>query len=225
MAFPGIPRAGIKFLADLARHNDREWFQPRKETYENLVKLPMIELVSELNRDVARVAPGHTVIPEKALSRIYRDVRFAKDKSPYKTNIYAVWRGQGVGRHEGAGFYVSVSGKEVEAGGGLWMPPPEVLARVRDWIAEHHARLRKVLAAPALKKRMGALYDGDALARVPRGFEADHPAAELLRLKSLVLTKTFPASIAATPRLHAEVAAVFKTIAPFIRALDEACAA
>jgi uncharacterized protein (TIGR02453 family) len=83
MSFPGFPPAAVKFLAGLARHNDREWFQPRKELYEQAVKLPMIDLVAELNRDLARIAPDHVVDqPEKAVSRIYRDVRFSKDKAP-----------------------------------------------------------------------------------------------------------------------------------------------
>lgn len=115
MPFPGFPEQGVKFLAALARHNDREWFQPRKAIYDDAVKLPMTDLVAELNRDLGRVAPEHVVgSPEKVVSRIYRDVRFAKDKSPYKTNIYAVWPHRELGRHEGSAFYLSLSGKEVE---------------------------------------------------------------------------------------------------------------
>jgi uncharacterized protein (TIGR02453 family) len=226
MAFPGFPEQAVKLLAGLARHNDREWFQPRKELYEDTVKLPLIDLVAELNRDLGKIAPEHVVgQPEKAVSRIYRDVRFARDKSPYKTNVYAVWRRPGVERHEGPAFYFSLSGKEVEAGGGLWMPAPPLLARVRAYVSANHAAVRKVLGGARLAKSGAELYTDDALARVPRGFDADDPAADLLRLKHLVVLRTWPAKLATTPRLHEEVAAVFAGIAPFIALLDRAASA
>jgi uncharacterized protein (TIGR02453 family) len=225
MAFPGFPDAAVSFLAGLARHNDRAWFQPRKELYEQAVKLPMTDLVAELNRDLDRIAPDFVVDqPDKAVSRIYRDVRFAKDKSPYKTNIYAVWRRREVARHEGPAFYVSLSGKEVEAGGGLWMPAPPLLARVRGVVAGEHARLRKLLAGARMKKVGAELYTDERLARVPRGFAADHPAEDLLRLRHFVVTTSWPAKLATTARLHKQIAAAFAAVAPLVTFLDAAVA-
>ena len=93
ISFQGFPEAGMQFFRSLARNNRREWFQPRKHIYEEQVKAPMAELVTALNAEMMRFAPDHVVEPAKAIYRIYRDTRFSKDKTPYKTHVAAIFRG------------------------------------------------------------------------------------------------------------------------------------
>jgi len=112
--FPGLPAEGVKFLSALARNNRREWFQPRKHIYEERVKAPMAELVTALNSEMMRFAPDYVNEPAKAIYRIYRDTRFSKDKTPYKTHIAAIFPRRGLEKHGGGGLYFSVSAKEIE---------------------------------------------------------------------------------------------------------------
>jgi len=217
--FPGFPAAGMNFFRELERHNRREWFQPRKNIYEEHVKQPMRELVEAVNQALRGFAPEYVTDPDKAIYRIYRDTRFSKDKTPYKDHIAASFRRRGSPAHGDAGYYLAVSSKEVAIGGGVYMPPPEVLLAIRNRIAERHQELRKILAGRALKQLFGGL-EGDQLARVPKGFCSTDPAADLLRYKYFVLYRTLPAEIATTPGLYREIVKRFKVMRPFLEFLS-----
>jgi uncharacterized protein (TIGR02453 family) len=217
--FPGFPAAGMSFFRELERHNRREWFQPRKSIYEEQVKQPMRELVEAVNQALRGFAPEYVTDPDKAIYRIYRDTRFSKDKTPYKDHIAASFRRRSSPAHGDAGYYLAVSAKEVAIGGGVYMPPPEVLLAIRNRIAERHEELRKILAGRALKQLFGGL-EGDQLARVPKGFCATDPASDLLRYKYFVLYRTLPAEIATTPALYREIVKRFKAMAPFLEFLS-----
>src|SRR6266436_2992270 len=96
--FPGFPSEALTFLKNLSRHNDREWFQARKETFEAKVKAPMAELVEAINKELLDFAPDHITDPKKAIYRIYRDTRFSADKTPYKTHIGAIFPNRNLGK-------------------------------------------------------------------------------------------------------------------------------
>lgn len=115
--FAGFPKEGMQFFRGLARNNNRDWFQPRKEIFEKHVKQPMVELVEALNAALLAYAPQYVTDPGKAIYRFYRDTRFSKDKSPYKQQIAASFPRRGLARHGGGGFYCAVSHKEVAVGG------------------------------------------------------------------------------------------------------------
>src|ERR1039458_7604686 len=129
--FAGFPPEALGFLRGLARNNRREWFQPRKAVFETSVKQPMRELVEALNQALAGFAPEYATDPEKAIFRIYRDVRFSKDKKPYKEHIAASFPLRGGMAHGHGGFYVAISQKEVAVGGGVYMPEPAALLAIR----------------------------------------------------------------------------------------------
>lgn len=217
--FPGFPAEGIKFLQDLQRHNRREWFQSRKNIFDEQVKEPMRNLVAAVNQALRGFSPEHVTDPDKAVFRIYRDTRFSKDKTPYKDHIAASFRRRGAPAHVDADYYFSISHKEVAVGGGVYMPPPEVLLAVRNRIAERHDELRKILAAPAVKRLFGSM-EGEQLARVPKGFCATDPAADLLRYKYFILYKTLPVEVATTPELYLEIVKRFKAMVPFLNFLS-----
>ena len=222
-AFPGFPAEGIEFFRALARHNKREWFQPRKHIYEEQLKAPMRELVAALNRAMKSFAPEHITDPDKAIYRIYRDTRFSKDKTPYKTHIAAYFHRGGSSRHEGAGYYISVSPKEVAIGGGIYMPAPETLMAVRNHIAANYRELDKLAQSRTVRRLMGEIQ-GDQLSRVPKGFATDHPAAEWLRYKQWILYTVLDPKIATTPGLYREILERFRAMSPFIAFLNRALA-
>jgi uncharacterized protein (TIGR02453 family) len=217
--FPGFPPEALTFLRGLKRNNRREWFQPRKEIYEQKVKAPMLELVTALMQRMADFAPDYVNDPAKAIFRIYRDTRFSKDKTPYKTHIAAVFTRRTIEKHCGAAYYFSVSPEEIEVGGGVYMPPPENLLAVRGYIADHHEEFRRIVAARDIKRLYGQMT-GDVAARAPKGFPADHPAMDLIRMKQYLLFRTLDPAIATTPKLYKELETRFEAMAPFIEFLN-----
>jgi uncharacterized protein (TIGR02453 family) len=222
-AFPGMPPQGIEFFRGLARHNNRDWFLPRKHIFEEQVKQPMRELVSAVNTAMMDFAPDHVTDPDKAIYRIYRDTRFSKDKTPYKTHLAANFRWRGSGRHEGAGYYFAISHKEVAVGGGMYMPMPEALLAVRNHIATNYVELRKVAQSRTVRRLLGDVQ-GERLTRVPKGFTADHPAADWLRFKQCFLYVVLDPKIATTPRLIRQIVERFRAMTPFIAFLNRALA-
>ncbi len=182
--FDGFRPEAIAFLAELAANNDRSWFTPRKPEYEELVKRPLEALCSALaERFAARNLPL-TADPASSPFRIYRDVRFSKDKSPYKP--YASARFPIAGG--GPGAYVHIEPGEIFAGGGLWRPDPPVLARWRQIVVSDPARVWAALEEPGFADAFGEVY-GDRLTRVPTGYPKDSPDASLLTLKDIIFRR------------------------------------
>ena len=218
-AFTGFPPEAMQFFRGLARNNNRDWFLPRKSIFEEKVKQPMRELVELVNAGMQRYAPDHVNEPDKAIYRFYRDTRFSKDKTPYKDHIAATFPRRGMARHEGAGYYFAVSHKEVAMGGGVYMPMPETLRAIRGHIAGHADEFRRLIAGAAARKLYGGVQ-GEQLARVPKGFACDHPAADLLRYKQFLFYVTLPPEIAADRGIAGTIAEHFRAIAGFVDFLN-----
>jgi uncharacterized protein (TIGR02453 family) len=217
--FAGFPPEAMTFLRNLKKHNTREWFQPRKEIYEEKVKGPMLELVTALMQRLADFAPDYVADPNKAIYRVYRDTRFSKEKTPYKTHIAAIFKHRDLEKHSGAGFYFSVAPEEIEVGGGVYMPMPDHLLAIRNYLAENHEGFRRIAAARDVRRLLGVVT-GESLSRVPKGFAADHPAADLLRMKQFLLFRTLESSLATTPKLFRELVSRFQAMAPFLEFLN-----
>lgn len=220
--FPGFPPEALQFFRGLAHNNHREWFLPRKQLVEERVKEPMRQLVDALNLALHDFAPEYETDPNKAIFRIYRDVRFSKDKRPYKEQIAATFRRRGTPHHQG-GYYFAISHKSVAVGGGVYMPEPAHLLAIRQRIAERHDEFRRILAAPQVRKLLGNL-EGAQLSRVPRGFPADHPAADLLRYRYFILYKELPPSLATSPKLYKAIVDRFRVMTPFLKFLTASLA-
>ena len=155
--FAGFRPEAMKFLRGLKKNNDREWFQPRKETFDNEVKAPMIELVAALQREIETAAPDYLQDPAKCVYRIYRDTRFSKDKTPYKTHISAALKKQGLGRDGSAVFYFHLAADEVVIAVGSYMPGPVELRALRNHMAENYKQFAKLCQEPKLRASLGAL--------------------------------------------------------------------
>ncbi|HEX7497453.1 MAG TPA: DUF2461 domain-containing protein [Candidatus Limnocylindrales bacterium] len=180
--FAGFSRDAIQFLADLALHNERSWFQPRKGDYERLLKEPLAELCVALGERFESAGLPLRADPAKSPFRIYRDVRFSADKSPYKTAASASfpWAGEG----GGVGAYFHFQPGEMFAGGGMWHPEPAQLAGWRRAVDTDLETVNAALESPEFASMFGRV-NGDSLKRVPSGFSAEHPGADLLKLKDV----------------------------------------
>ena len=184
--FAGFPPEALGFLRDLAANNAKPWFEAHRATYEGALRAPMLALVEEMDARLGRIAPELVGDRRRSMFRIHRDVRFSKDKSPYKTNA-ACWffhrdvRGGGTADasestgaavHGGAGFYFHLAPGDCFAGGGLWMPPRPALGEIREKLATRHAEWEAIVRAPAFRRRFGALDEEAMLTRVPRGWKS-----------------------------------------------------
>ncbi len=219
MGFEGFPPEAMAFLRGIKRNNNREWFEARRDVFLNKVKAPMTELVDALNAELLRFAPEHVTEPAKAIYRFYRDTRFSHDKSPYKTHLAAIFPRRGLIKHCCASYYFSVSPKEIEVAGGVYLPQPEQLMAIRRHLAERHEEFRRIVADPKLASAVGELT-GNRLSRVPKGFPADHPAADLLRYTQLYVYALLDPSPATTPRLIPEIIRRFKAMKPLVDFLN-----
>jgi uncharacterized protein (TIGR02453 family) len=184
-AFTGFRPEAIQFLADLAANNERDWFNPRKAEYESLLKHPLEELCVALDDRFRQRGIPLSADPARSPFRIYRDVRFSKDKSPYKTNLGASFRWSGEGESESRpGGYFHLSPGDIFVGGGIWHPEPARLAAFRSVVDREPARIHAIVDEPHYAAMFGPLI-GHQLSRVPKGYAADHPDAELLKLKDI----------------------------------------
>lgn len=217
--FPGFSPQALTFLRALKRNNHREWFLANKETYEQQVKVPMTALVLAVGQELQQFAPELWTDPAKAIYRIYRDVRFSPDKTPYKTHVAALFGVQGMPKHSCAGLYFHIAPEGVEVAGGVYMPGPPQLLAIRHHIAEHHQEFRQILADKTLKRLFGSLW-GEQLTRVPKGFPADHPAADLLRYKQWLVDVLHPARLALEPKLYTTLVECFRAMMPLVRFLN-----
>ena len=183
-AFDGFSPEALRFLAQLKRNNRRPWFLKNKETYEQQIKAPMIQLVQALNTELQSFAPEMVTEPKRAIYRIYRDIRFSKDKSPYKTHISALFAPRGSGKHACAGFYFHFSPEELLVAGGVYMPGPKELLAIRGHIAENSEVLRRMIANRQFKRLFGQL-EGEALR------ECRKVLHQIIRLRTCFVTSSF----------------------------------
>ena len=223
-AVPYFRPDALTFLRNLARHNDREWFQPRKEVFEAELKEPMLAIIRKVTDAMVDFAPNFVRPAEKCLFRIYRDTRFSNNKRPYKTHVAAWWSAAGMEKTSGAGYYFHISAKEVIMAAGAWMPEKDQLAAIRHWLLENHAEFRKLLKKPAVRKTF-AEFEGNALTRPPKGFPAEHPALDLIRCRQWGLSTTLPAAEALKPGFAGVLIRHFKLAAPVVDALNTPIAA
>ena len=220
MPSPRFSKGTLSFLSRLKRNNRRDWFNPRKDEYDAVVRQPMLAILEQLAADMRRVAPELHVSP-KSMYRIYRDVRFSENKQPYKTHVAASFWHRTLGKGNGAGMYFHISPDGVWVGGGMYAPDTSQLTRVREHIAVNLAHFRSIVEAPAFKRSLDGGLEGERLQRVPRGFSKDHEAAEYLRYRQFLAGKEFPAASAASEKFYPRILDVFGTIAPLIRFLNE----
>jgi len=226
--FTAISPAALRFLTGLKRRNTKPWFEANRAVYETEVRNPLKALVEEVDVLLAAVAPEIVGDPRRSIFRINRDVRFSRDKSPYKTNA-ACWfyhrdAGRAVGgeSHGGAGFYFHFSPTEILLGGGIWMPQRDTLNLIRERIADNPGAFEAIVLAPGVKRRFGSLDEESMLKRMPRGYSEDHPAARWLRHQSFTVGRELTRRELHAPRLPRILARDFAALTPLVRWLNAA---
>jgi uncharacterized protein (TIGR02453 family) len=218
-----LPEA-LRFLRNLGKHNDREWFQPRKAEFEALLREPMLAIVRRVTDAMLDFAPNHVRPAEKSLFRIYRDTRFSSNKRPYKTHVAAWWSHQGLQKTSGAGFYFHISPKEVIVAAGAYMPEKEQLAAIRHWLLDHHQEFRKLLQSRKVRSTF-VEFEGNPLTRPPKGFPCDHPALDLVQCRQWGLAATLPAKAALDRKFADALIRYFRLATPIVDALNTPIAA
>jgi uncharacterized protein (TIGR02453 family) len=207
------------FLEALKEHNNKPWFDTQREQYQQL-RLDFIAFVADLIERTSLVDPNLAGLEAKnCIFRINRDVRFSANKNPYKTN-FSAYLAKGGKKFPGAGYYFHFEPNASFLAAGIWMPEAPLLKSIRQEIDYGFAAFKEILAAPAL----GAFeLDGDRLSRPPKGYEADNPAVEFLKLKSFVLTQPFdPAKFKTNAALAGHFQQAISDLVPFVDFLNQA---
>lgn len=214
----------INFLKSLKKNNNKVWFDQNREKYISS-KYDFEKFVNELLHKMVSFDPDMKELEAKnCLFRINRDIRFSKDKTPYKINISASFN-KGGKKSINAGYYFHVQpGGNSFVGGGLWMPAAPELKKLRQEIDYCFPEFKKIINSPAFKKNYGELEreKDQMLVNVPKGYDKENPAAEFLKLKSFVATKNIPDSVLLLSDLSNEIARAFKALTPFVKFMNRA---
>jgi uncharacterized protein (TIGR02453 family) len=225
LPFEGFRPEAIDFLADLAANNERSWFQPRKGDYERLIRQPFEALVVALAERFAAGGIPLEADPRRSIFRIHRDTRFARDKSPYKTHQSArfTWLGggpAGMAAHaHGAGGYFHFEPGEMYLGGGMFLPERPLLEAWRRRVVDQPAQVHEVLGDPGFVAAFGSVTTHDPYKRVPSGYPADHPDAELLRMRDVVFGRRLSDADVLSRTLPGTIADAFEAAVPVLRLL------
>jgi uncharacterized protein (TIGR02453 family) len=224
-SFTGFTPAATGFLRDLARHNRREWFEERRDIYEGALRAPVRALIEEMDVRLATAAPELVGDPKRSPFRIHRDVRFSKDKSPYKTNVGFWLAHRDVGRaaseiHGGAGLYFHLEPRASFIAVGIWMPAPPALAKIRAAIVDDLPGFKKTLTR--LRRSFKPLSQEAVLRRPPRGYADTHPAAEWLRYKSFTASRPLLVRDVRSSALPDLLMRHYSDAIPFVRWINSA---
>lgn len=187
MSNPYFTTQGMSFLKKLEKNNNRDWFHENKSDYEDLIRTPALDFIDDMENDLAHLSPHFLAIAKKvggSLMRVHRDVRFGRDKSPYKTNIGIQFRHE-MGRDVHApGFYVHIEPDDCFIGVGIWRPDSTALGKIRDAIIERDKHWLDAINVKAFKKNFE--LSGESLKTAPRGYDKAHPLIEDLRRKDFI---------------------------------------
>ncbi|NOZ39523.1 MAG: DUF2461 domain-containing protein [Planctomycetes bacterium] len=221
--FPGFPLGLLHFLNDLSKNNKRDWFQANKLRYETELLEPSLAFIEAMAGPLEKISPHFCAVPKKvggSLMRIYRDVRFAKDKRPYKTNVGIHFRHE-LGKDVHApGFYFHIAPDEVFFGAGIWHPDSKALGKIRKAIDKDPATWKKAQRGKAFRDRFE--FGGDSLVRPPKGFDAEHPLIDDLRRKDHIGVFHFDHDALFDPSIVKEASAAFRAAKPLMAFLCQA---
>ena len=218
--FGGFPRETLQFLKTLKRNNNREWFQKNKPRYESAFLEPSLDFISAMEKPLQRISPCFQAIPKKqggSLMRIYKDTRFAKDKTPYKTNAGIHFRHEAGCSVHAPGFYLHVEPGNCFMGAGIWRPDKTPLLEIRRAISASPSDWKR--ARDAKSFRTNYELSGDSLKRQPAGFEKDDPMIEDLKRKDFIGVCNLDDDELTDPKFLQEATKKFKAATPFMRFL------
>jgi uncharacterized protein (TIGR02453 family) len=213
----------MTFLKQLKENNDKAWFNDHKQEYEDKVRTPALGFIKEMDSWIRLISPHYEAVPKKmggSLMRVYRDVRFSKDKSPYKTNVGIQFRHE-IGKDVHApGFYLHIEPGDVFLGLGSWHPASDELKKYRDHIVAKPAPYQDAIEHEPFTEKYELV--GDSLSRPPRGFDKEHPLIEELKRKDFIAVCQLDESFLYEDDLCKKVASLYGRAQPLQRFLCEA---
>lgn len=213
----------VKFLKALERNNNREWFADNKQRYEDEVRTPALDYIESMSQHMARISPHFIVSARKvggSLMRIHKDIRFSKDKTPYKTNIgvhFKHARGKDV---HAPGFYLHIEPGDVFVGAGIWRPESSTLKNVRTLMDEYPKEWKQL--ASRITGKDGFQFGGDSLKRPPVGFTKDHPLIDDLKRKDFIAIQNLEASDICEKDFEKRTAKLFAAASPLVKFICDA---
>ena len=213
----------LHFLTAIQQNNNKPWFDEHRATYD-AAREEFIFFINSIIETFGKVEP--TIMHLKAKDCVYRfnrDLRFSKDKRPYKSNFSAFFHAEGRKTLK-AGYYISLQPGNTFIGGGLWQPTAAVLQNIRQEIDYNFNDFKKIIHQKNFKTLYGGLSveEGFVLTRVPKGYEAENPAAEYLKFKSFIVENHYTDAMVLNPTFHKEISTAFTVLKPFIDFLNTA---
>lgn len=208
------------FLTTLAANNDRAWFEEHKQEYEDLVRTPALDFISDMGDELHAISKHFIAVPKKvggSLLRVQRDTRFSRNKTPYKTNIGIQFRHELGKDIHAPGYYVHIEPGECFVAAGLWHPEADVLGKVRDALVENGEAWKVARDDRAFRKHFD--LNGDSLVNAPRGYAKDHPLLEDLKRKDFIALAPLRQADVLSADFRALVAERFRQASPYMRFL------
>ncbi len=212
-----ISKSTLKFLKDIDKNNHKEWFENNRDRYE-LAYEEMYVFGETLQKELQKIDDIVDLSRKKIIKRVYRDVRFSKDKTPYKNFIMGGFKRDTVWKRGGFAFRIKPG--ESVVGCGFWSPERDDLKLIRSHISQDASPLRKVLKSKKFKDNFGEMV-GDQLKKAPQGYEPDHEAIDLLKYKQFLATRKFKDSEVVDRNFIKEVVKSYKAIRPFFDVMSE----
>ncbi len=210
----------LAFLRNLAANNNRDWFEQHKPDYEATVRSPALAFITDMADELAMISPHFLAMPRKvggSLMRVYRDVRFSKDKRPYKTNIGIQFRHERGKDVHAPGFYLHVEPDDCFVGVGIWRPDSTALCKIRDTIVDQSQQWQTAIAGKTFNKHFS--LRGDSLTRPPRGYDKDHPLIDDLKRKDFIAIAPVDDQQLTGPRMKSLVLDRFSAADDYMRFL------
>ncbi|NIV17247.1 MAG: TIGR02453 family protein, partial [Woeseiaceae bacterium] len=201
----------INFLRELRKNNNRDWFNENKSRYETDVLDVALNFIQSMHDPLQKIAPHFTAVPKRmggSLMRVYRDTRFSKNKTPYKTNVGIQFRHEQAKDVHAPGFYVHIDPDQVFLGVGLWRPESAVLAAIRERVSVNQAEWLRARDDKAFKRHFS--LGGQSLSRPPRGYDKEHPLIEDIKRKDFLAVKNMHLEEATEPRFQQKVESAFQ---------------
>jgi len=221
--YAGFRAETLKFLRDLKKNNNRDWFNENKPRYEEQVLDVALQFIQSMQEPLKEIAPHFTAVPKRmggSLMRVYRDTRFSKKKLPYKTNIGIQFRHEQAKNGHSPGYYVHIDPDDVFLGAGMWMPESDPLLGIRQRIADKPQEWQRVKGDKAFARHFK--LGGTSLTRPPRGFDKEHAMIEDIKRKSFIAIKNMSHDDALSPQFQRKVETAFKAATPYMQFLCKA---
>ena len=213
----------LAFLEELAANNNRDWFKENKSRYEEQVLDVALRFIQSMQDPLHAMAPRFVALPTRvggSLMRVYRDTRFSKNKTPYKTNIGIQFRHEQARDVHSPGYYVHIDPEQVVVGVGMWRPDSEPLRQIRERIAARPGEWQRACAGASFRRHFE--LGGETLKRPPRGFDAGHECIDDIKRKSFIAVRSFDVEACLKPRFQQTVESSFRMAEPFMRFLCKA---